>query len=194
MSGRVAMGLLIALTLAAVAAPGGVSAADLDDPIYQDERRNPFGFLRRLEDRYRARRIERIREEAPEKRAALREKIRTEDIEPFGDVPDTLCRDRDVLEKILQNFSWAEQNTWHRGFLMYTITHPRQRYTVLDGPQLIRHRHCYGRAVMTNGRSYDMYYVIEEERGFASIGDGITYCVAGLDPWHVYGRVCETMR
>lgn len=119
---------------------------------------------------------------------------RDEDIRPFGDIPDTQCGDGRALEHIARNFAWAERKTWHRGFVIDRILNPRQRYTVLNGPALIRHRHCVAEAVMTNGRQYPIFYVIGSEMGFASIGDGTDYCVAGLDPWHIYGRSCETLR
>lgn len=118
---------------------------------------------------------------------------RGEDIRPFGDIPDTLCSDERVLTRIVRNFAWAERRTWHRGFVIERIQNPRQRYTVFNGPALIRHRHCVADAIMTNGRRYPVYYEIGSEMGFASIGDGTDYCVAGLDRWHVYGRACETL-
>lgn len=112
-------------------------------------------------------------------------------VPPFD--PDR-CEDRGVLQNIMERFYWAERHTWHRGFHITQIEHPRLRANVFNGPSLIPHRHCVARAVMTNGLAHKVYYSVEDEMGFASIGDKVFFCIPGLDPWRVHGAACSTVR
>jgi len=105
------------------------------------------------------------------------------------------CANKRVLRQIVDRFAWAENETWHHGFVIARIEEPRLRYTI--EPQelgTIPHRHCVARAVMTDGRAYTLYYTTEEEMGFASIGDGVSFCLLGLDPWRVHDAFCRTVR
>lgn len=111
----------------------------------------------------------------------------------FSDTP-VACDDPRVLKRIAERFAWAEKRTWRRGFVIDLIEDPVQRYTVLNGPSIIRHRHCKATALMTNDKRYPIFYIVEDEMGFASIGDGVTFCVQGLDRWHIYDRACRTMK
>lgn len=104
------------------------------------------------------------------------------------------CQDRSVLNWITGNFAWAERNQWQRGFTIEEISSPRLRYQVNYGPSIIAHDHCQAQARMTNGRVWPVYYTVERGQGFASIGDKVRYCIVGLDPWHVYGAACSTVR
>jgi len=109
-------------------------------------------------------------------------------------VADPLCADPKILARIMERFAWAERHTWHRGFEMSALTEPRLRYPVLNGPSLIAHVHCQANAAMTNQTRRTVYYTVEAEMGFASIGKGIDFCVVGLDPWHVHNEACRTVR
>ena len=104
------------------------------------------------------------------------------------------CADARTLARISQRFAWAERNTWQRGYEIATIENPRLRYTVFKGPSMIRHRHCRATAVMTNGARRTVFYTISAGMGFASIGQGVDFCLAGLDPWRVHGAACRSLR
>ncbi len=104
------------------------------------------------------------------------------------------CDDRGVLQNIMERFFWEERHTWHRGFHIAQIEAPRLRYNVFNGPTLIPHRHCVAHAVMTNGHVHKLFYSVEDEMGFASIGDKVFYCIPELDRWRVHGAYCSTVR
>lgn len=61
-------------------------------------------------------------------------------------------------------------------------THPIQRV------------YCHAKADMSDGRRRDLWYMIESNMGFVGIGNRIRFCIAGLDPWHVDGRQCRSVR
>ncbi len=104
------------------------------------------------------------------------------------------CDDPAILKRIESRFDWAEQRTWHRGFEIDEIVAPRLRYQVLNGPSIILHDHCIGDAVMTDGSVRTLVYTVSRGMGIASIGDGVRYCVQGLDPWRVFGTSCSTVK
>ena len=106
-----------------------------------------------------------------------------------------LCANKRVLRQIVDRFAWAENETWHRGFVIARIENPGLRYDVPpEDVGMIPHRHCQARAIMTDGEAYTVYYTTEEETGFASVGDGVDFCVLGLDPWRVHDGFCRTVR
>ena len=104
------------------------------------------------------------------------------------------CADARILARIAKRFAWAERNTWRRGYQIATIDGPRLRYTVFKGPSLIRHRHCRASALMTNGARRPLFYTVSAGMWLASIGQGVDFCLAGLDPWRVHGAACRSLR
>ena len=48
--------------------------------------------------------------------------------------------------------------------------------------------------VNSNGRKRTVYYLIEEDNGFAGARWGVSYCVMGLDPWRYKDGYCRTVR
>jgi len=106
----------------------------------------------------------------------------------------TACEKDWVLNRIKSRFAWAERNTWHRGFVIDSLVNPKHRYVAGTAPARVLHDHCAAEAIMTNGMTRRVYYIVEEGMGFASIGDGVDFCVLGLDPWRVYDADCRTMR
>ena len=106
-----------------------------------------------------------------------------------------LCANKRVLRQIVDRFAWAENRTWHRGFVIARLENPQLRYDVpAEEVGMVPRRYCEARAVMTNGETYTVYYTTEEELGFASIGDYVDFCVLGLDPWRVHDGFCRTVR
>ena len=104
------------------------------------------------------------------------------------------CTAHRTLSKIKNKFAWAEHHTWRRGFVIETLENPRLRYDVFGGQSLIDHTHCRAEALMTDGRRWTVYYIVEKWGGFASIGTGVEYCVVGLDPWRIHDGYCRTLR
>ena len=104
------------------------------------------------------------------------------------------CANARTLTRITERFAWAERNTWQRGYEIAAVKDPRLRYSVFNGPSMIRHRHCRATAIMTNGARRTLFYTVSAGMGFASIGHGVDFCLAGLDPWHVHGAACRSLR
>lgn len=58
----------------------------------------------------------------------------------------------------------------------------------------IGRRYCGATVALSNGTDRDIWYLIEEGQGFASIGDNVEFCVSGFDRWMVYNGRCRVLR
>ena len=70
-----------------------------------------------------------------------------------------------------------------------------KRYLPAQEDRPIGRRYCAAKAMLSDGYSRDVWYLVEEGQGFASIGDNVEFCVAGFDRWHVYNSPwCRVLR
>ena len=63
-----------------------------------------------------------------------------------------------------------------------------------DETHRVERRYCQTRVTTTDGRQRELWYLIEGTFGFAGLGSSVEFCVSGLDPWHVYGAHCKSLR
>jgi hypothetical protein len=115
---------------------------------------------------------------------------------PAGSAPPPVgvCARSDVLTRIAERFAWAERETWRRGFTIASLHNPRPSGHLFHEPGIVKRDYCMAEAVMTNGRQHIVYYAVEHDLGFASIGDYVDFCVLGLDPWRVHDGACRTVQ
>lgn len=76
-----------------------------------------------------------------------------------------------------------------------TMTYERKR----DEYHNVGRKFCHATVRMTDGNRHeqrDMWYVLETPWGLAGPPKlaNVEFCIAGLDPWHVYGKDCSTIR
>lgn len=64
----------------------------------------------------------------------------------------------------------------------------------IAGERPIDRRYCHAKADLTDGRTRDVWYVIERPMGFAGIGSNVEFCVSGFDRWNVYDGRCRVLR
>lgn len=77
------------------------------------------------------------------------------------------------------------------------IINPTLKHEVLrDEDHNVGRQFCQAKVRMSDGGKRDMWYLLETPGTFAGIPklSGVDFCIAGLDPWHVYGKDCSTMR
>ena len=81
------------------------------------------------------------------------------------------------------------------GLVIDSITnmHQHRAYDATETRQIAR-RYCGATAHLNNGDSRNLWYIIESGMGFASIDDGVTYCVSGYDTWFVHNGACRIER
>lgn len=68
------------------------------------------------------------------------------------------------------------------------------RFVPKDETHLIERQYCEAQVLLTDGRTHDIWYLIESDQGFASIGSNVEFCVEGFDRWHVYDGRCRVLR
>ena len=70
----------------------------------------------------------------------------------------------------------------------------QHRYLPAQEDRPIGRRYCGAKAALSDGQVRDIWYLIEEGQGFASIGDNVEFCVSGFDRWIVYNGRCRVLR
>lgn len=68
------------------------------------------------------------------------------------------------------------------------------RYEPSTESSPIGRRYCGATVVLSDGIDRDIWYLIEEGAGFASIGNNVEFCVSGFDRWYVYNGRCRVVR
>ncbi|PPJ47052.1 hypothetical protein C0075_15770 [Rhizobium sp. KAs_5_22] len=63
-----------------------------------------------------------------------------------------------------------------------------------DGTHRVERRYCQAKVTMTDGERRQLWFLIESDWGYAGLGSSVEFCVSGLDPWHVYGAHCKSLR
>ncbi|MBV2184101.1 MAG: hypothetical protein KUL88_06140 [Rhizobium sp.] len=63
-----------------------------------------------------------------------------------------------------------------------------------DETHRVERRYCQTKVTTSDGRRRQLWYLIESPWGFAGLGSSVEFCVSGLDPWHVYGAHCKSLR
>jgi hypothetical protein len=83
-----------------------------------------------------------------------------------------------------------------RLFLVDIESPKMSREVTRDEEHSVGRKFCHARAVMNDGQARDMWYLLESNWGFAGTPplSGLEFCISGLDPWHVYGKNCSTVR
>ncbi|MBZ9935176.1 hypothetical protein LB518_02630 [Mesorhizobium sp. BR1-1-16] len=109
-----------------------------------------------------------------------------------GQVP--LCDAQSVLNNIANRYHKANVETWQTGLSIGTVTKIDQVKFEPANPGLIDRRFCHARVELSNGAPADMFYLIEERQGVASIGWGVEFCLPNQDPWRVYDSSCRSIR
>ncbi|HWU62525.1 MAG TPA: hypothetical protein VN112_10920 [Ensifer sp.] len=107
----------------------------------------------------------------------------------------TDCSDGSVLSFIDHRFDYKAHRYLQAdldivGFDRVSNTHIDDR----DETHPIQRVYCHAKVDMNDGRRRDLWYMIESGMGFAGLGERVRFCISGLDPWHVDGRDCRSVR
>ena len=113
----------------------------------------------------------------------------------FGLHHFTACDSPAVFRTITHRFRIADRNVIQRDLAIVDYFDVYERnYTPATDMHLIARRYCQGKVSMSDGHTRSIWYLIESGQGFAGIGDNVEFCIDGLDPWHVYGAYCRSVR
>jgi capsid protein len=107
-----------------------------------------------------------------------------------------VCAESWVLSKIARRFRHQVRNVPNLPNVQiadFQAIH-EHRYLPAQEDRPIGRRYCGATAIMSDGQGHDIWYLIEEGQGFASIGDNVEFCVSGFDRWYVYNGRCRVLR
>lgn len=104
------------------------------------------------------------------------------------------CNTPVVEAWIKERFNEAEEKQWRRGYKLTNITGMHEHRTEQWKDSDVVRRYCNATVHFTNGYRRQVYYLLEDIGGFVGKNWGLTYCVAGLDPWNNHDAHCRTLR
>jgi hypothetical protein len=107
----------------------------------------------------------------------------------FGDLPP--CGDGWTLQKITDDFNYHQYWYSNARLELAQFEAVREIGYRTNGDEFIPRRYCIARALFSDGRRREVKYNTVERGGFIGIGDGVEWCVVGLDPLHVYSPACR---
>jgi hypothetical protein len=119
-----------------------------------------------------------------------------------------ICASPSVLARIKTNFRYQVTHVPHLPDVEITDFRRihEHRYIPADGDNRpIARRYCGATVELSDGDHRDIWYLIEERMGFATLLDGfglanevrgsnVEFCVAGFDRWMVYNGACRVLR
>ncbi len=117
------------------------------------------------------------------------------------------CADAAVLKRIQKRFDYQVKhvpNLPDVAISEFQRIH-QHRYIPAEEDHPIARRYCGATAVLSDGGHRDIWYMIEEGMGFATLLDGfhlanetrgsnVEFCVSGFDRWMDYNGVCRVLR
>ena len=104
------------------------------------------------------------------------------------------CDDPGVLSSVTSGFGGKESGYWNSPLQIVGYDRIREIGFRANGVGYIPRRYCIARATMNNARYRTVIYQIQDELGFAGFGDGVEWCVAGLDRDLAYSPGCSVLR
>ena len=99
-----------------------------------------------------------------------------------------------ALSRIANDFRDKESTFWNSSL---TITGFGNIHEIAFRPwqsDNIPRRYCTGSVMVSDGKVRTVNYSIIEDGGFASYGDGIEFCVVGLDRNWAYNPACRAAK
>jgi len=123
--------------------------------------------------------------------------VQAADLSVGADYSDPgICGNAAVLNRITSRFSYQVRHVPNLPQVAITDFQRihEHRYEPADENHPIGRRYCGATVVLSDGGDRDIWYLIEEGMGFASIGDNVEFCVSGFDRWYVYNGRCRVLR
>jgi hypothetical protein len=119
------------------------------------------------------------------------------DLAAYVDEGDAgVCSTPSVLSRITSRFDHQVHNVPNLPVVAITDfsrIHLHRSLPASERWPIARH-YCGATVTLSDGRDRDIWYLIEEGQGFASIGDNVEFCVSGFDRWMVYNGGCRVLR
>jgi hypothetical protein len=115
-------------------------------------------------------------------------------LSPYVGDPDK-CDDEHILTRIQGVWKTTQDGIWRTP--QYDIDgfdRIREISFRGDGTEYIPKRYCIARAHLADNSVHTAIYRIEEGQGIIGFGDGVEYCIVGLDRLFAYSPACAALR
>ena len=99
-----------------------------------------------------------------------------------------------VLSKVASRFNHKENAFWNSDLVIVSIDAVRQTAFRPGPPNTIPRRYCSGVALVSDGVTRPVHYLIGEDTGMVGAVWGIESCVEGLDRNWAYNPRCKMAR
>jgi hypothetical protein len=99
-----------------------------------------------------------------------------------------------VLGTITSQFQEKESTFWNSSLQITTYSRVRETAFRPWQSDNIPRRYCSADAMLSDGKVRTVHYSIIEDGGFASSGQGVEWCVTGLDRNWAYNPNCRSAR
>jgi plasmid stability protein len=109
---------------------------------------------------------------------------------------ESVCGQPKYLSRIAERFDYQVKHVPHLPDVRITDFQRvhEHRYLPESEDWPIARRYCGATAVLSDGRTREVWYLIEGRMGFAGIGENVEFCVSGFDRWMVYNGRCRVLR
>jgi hypothetical protein len=111
--------------------------------------------------------------------------------------PTDYCTTPQVIETLKRKVDYKFRGYTKTKIFLVEVIHPRERLdSKRNETHTVARKWCHAKARMNDGTIRDMWYLLEKPWGFAGMPllSGLEFCIAGLDPWRIYGKDCSTIR
>ena len=99
-----------------------------------------------------------------------------------------------ALSTITSQFQEKESAFWNSSLAITAYGNIRETAFRPWQSDNIPRRYCSGEAMLSDGKMRPVHFSIIEDGGFAGFGQGVEWCVVGLDRNWAYNPACKTAR
>jgi hypothetical protein len=91
-------------------------------------------------------------------------------------------------------FRTTQNAYWKEDLQMLSLDRIRELSLRGNGTEYIPRRYCIARGHFSNDSVHTVIFDIEEGMGIIGVGDGMEYCVVGMDRMFAFSPACSTLR
>ncbi len=106
----------------------------------------------------------------------------------------SLCDNPAILARISSTFAQKESYFWSSELQIADFDRVREISLRGNGVQYIPRRYCIARGLLNDDTHRTVIYQIQEGQGIIGFGEGVDWCVVGLDRNSAYSPACSALR
>ena len=104
------------------------------------------------------------------------------------------CDAEQILTRIQSVFRTTQNAYWKKDLQLTEFDRVRELSLRGNGVEYIPRRYCIARGHFNDDSIHTVIYDIEEGEGIIGFGDGVEYCVIGLDRMFAFSPACSSLR